>query len=166
MRFAPKKPLAPFPPPGCNPGNLLPGDGRGEAKAQQIHQSPRRPTRAKRLECVQLAGAFRRGGACDSGSKLRALQTLRAQRMVPIRHPAPGEMTVVFGCGECPRTPPAGVLTRQELMSNQVGRLIPPHPSPLPKERENHRPRCNKARRAGVSSDGRPGTLSLGRGLG
>ncbi len=33
---------------------------------------------AKRLECVQLAGAFEWLGAHESGSKLRALQTLRA----------------------------------------------------------------------------------------
>jgi len=33
---------------------------------------------AKRLDCVQLAGAFARRGWFESGSKLRALQTLRA----------------------------------------------------------------------------------------
>jgi hypothetical protein len=37
--------------------------------------------RAKRLECVQLAGAFERCRVPDSGSKLDALQTLRALRM-------------------------------------------------------------------------------------
>jgi len=31
---------------------------------------------AKRLECAQLAAAFQPGWAFDSGSKLRALQTL------------------------------------------------------------------------------------------
>jgi hypothetical protein len=36
---------------------------------------------AKRLECVQLAGAFERSRAHHSGSKLRALQTLRAVRL-------------------------------------------------------------------------------------
>ena len=34
--------------------------------------------RAKRVECVQLAGAVGRWGWSESGSKLRALQTLRA----------------------------------------------------------------------------------------
>ena len=36
---------------------------------------------AKRLECVQLAGAFVRRGRLESGSKLHALQTLRAVRL-------------------------------------------------------------------------------------
>ena len=35
------------------------------------------PNGAKRLECVQLAGAVARRGSFESGSKLRALQTLR-----------------------------------------------------------------------------------------
>src|ERR1035438_5425776 len=34
---------------------------------------------AKRLECVQLAGAIVKCGRSESGSKLHALQTLRAQ---------------------------------------------------------------------------------------
>jgi hypothetical protein len=33
---------------------------------------------AKRLECVQLAGAFVKRDRAQSGSKLHALQTLRA----------------------------------------------------------------------------------------
>jgi hypothetical protein len=33
---------------------------------------------AKRVECVRLAGAFRVRRATESGSKLHALQTLRA----------------------------------------------------------------------------------------
>ena len=33
---------------------------------------------AKRMECVQLAGAIAKGGRPESGSKLHALQTLRA----------------------------------------------------------------------------------------
>ena len=36
---------------------------------------------AKRMECVQLAGAVGRQGWCESGSKLRAVQTLRAVRL-------------------------------------------------------------------------------------
>ena|ERR1035437_153513 len=36
---------------------------------------------AKRLECVQLAGAVVRRGWFKSGSKLHALQTLRAVRL-------------------------------------------------------------------------------------
>src|ERR1035438_3120859 len=36
---------------------------------------------AKRLECVQLAGAVVRRGWSESGSKLHALQTLRAVRL-------------------------------------------------------------------------------------
>jgi hypothetical protein len=36
---------------------------------------------AKRLECVQLAGAVVRRGWFESGSKLHALQTLRAVRL-------------------------------------------------------------------------------------
>ena len=36
---------------------------------------------AKRLECAQLAAAFDAAGPFHSGSKLRALQTLRAVRM-------------------------------------------------------------------------------------
>jgi hypothetical protein len=36
---------------------------------------------AKRLECVQLAGAVVRRGGFESGSKLHALQTLRAVRL-------------------------------------------------------------------------------------
>src|SRR6266516_4885441 len=35
------------------------------------------PHRAKRMECVQLAGAFVRGWRFESGSKLHALHTLR-----------------------------------------------------------------------------------------
>src|ERR1039457_2653045 len=35
------------------------------------------PNGANRLECVQLAGAVARRGSFESGSKLRALQTLR-----------------------------------------------------------------------------------------
>ena len=38
---------------------------------------------AKRLECVQLAGAFEWPGAYESGSKLHALQTLRATSCGP-----------------------------------------------------------------------------------
>ena len=34
---------------------------------------------AKRLECVQLAGAVVKRGRAESGSKLHALQTLRAR---------------------------------------------------------------------------------------
>ena len=48
------------------------------------HRCPKRLTSqrrvsevAKRLECVQLAGALRRLGAHESGSKLLALQALR-----------------------------------------------------------------------------------------
>ena len=41
--------------------------------------------RAKRMECVQLAGAFERCRAPESGSKLHALQTLRAVRLRPGR---------------------------------------------------------------------------------
>src|ERR1035437_10195352 len=44
---------------------------------------------AKRLECVQLAGAIVKCGRSESGSKLRALQTLRAQERphrATIRH--------------------------------------------------------------------------------
>ena len=44
---------------------------------------------AKRLECVQLAGAIVKRGRSESGSKLRALQTLRAQERphrATIRH--------------------------------------------------------------------------------
>src|SRR5664279_3550507 len=37
------------------------------------------PNCAKRLECVQLARAFVAPGWFDSGSKLRAFQTLRAE---------------------------------------------------------------------------------------
>ena len=37
---------------------------------------------AKRMECVQLAGAVGRRGWCESGSKLRAVQTLRAVRLL------------------------------------------------------------------------------------
>jgi len=36
---------------------------------------------AKRLKCVQLAGAFEWPGAYESGSKLHALQTLRDIRL-------------------------------------------------------------------------------------
>jgi hypothetical protein len=36
-------------------------------------------TVAKRLECVQLAGAIVKRDRAESGSKLRALQTLRAR---------------------------------------------------------------------------------------
>jgi len=36
------------------------------------------PTFAKRVECVQLAGAFECPFAVESGSKLPALHTLRA----------------------------------------------------------------------------------------
>jgi hypothetical protein len=36
---------------------------------------------AKRLECAQLAGAVVRQGGFESGSKLHALQTLRAIRL-------------------------------------------------------------------------------------
>ena len=38
---------------------------------------------AKRLECVQLAGAFGLAGASESGSKLHALQTLARPRPLP-----------------------------------------------------------------------------------
>jgi hypothetical protein len=44
---------------------------------------------AKRLECVQLAGAFVKRGRAESGSKLHALQTLRARgrpHRAKIRH--------------------------------------------------------------------------------
>src|ERR1035441_10300864 len=44
---------------------------------------------AKRLECVQLAGAIVKCGRSESGSKLHALQTLRAQERphaATIRH--------------------------------------------------------------------------------
>jgi len=43
---------------------------------------------AKRLECVQLAGAFEWPGAYESGSKLHALQTLRATSSCPMVLPA------------------------------------------------------------------------------
>jgi hypothetical protein len=36
---------------------------------------------AKRLECAQLAAAMERSCIIESGSKLRALQTLRAARL-------------------------------------------------------------------------------------
>ena len=48
------------------------------------------PCSAKRLECVQLAGAIVKRGHSKSGSKLRALQTLRAQdrpHRTATRHP-------------------------------------------------------------------------------
>jgi len=58
---------------------------RRQAKRSGVtRRSPRRPTSqrpageiAKRLECVQLAGALGRLGAHESGSKLLALQALR-----------------------------------------------------------------------------------------
>jgi hypothetical protein len=51
---------------------------------------------AKRMECVQLAGAVARWGRLESGSKLHALQTLRAAKAgAPplLKFPSPGGFT-------------------------------------------------------------------------
>jgi hypothetical protein len=45
---------------------------------------------AKRMECVELAGAFAKGKRSDSASKLEALHTLR-----DIRMPSPVNVTVL-----------------------------------------------------------------------
>jgi hypothetical protein len=55
----------------------------GQEDLTQRHSAAEpQPNCAKRLECVQLAGAVGRRRRCESGSKLRALQTLR----VAVRH--------------------------------------------------------------------------------
>jgi hypothetical protein len=55
---------------------------RGAAEfLRRLRGFPGMNFRAKRLECVQLAGAIGKAGHPKSGSKLRALQTLRAVRL-------------------------------------------------------------------------------------
>src|ERR1035437_1920809 len=59
---------------------------------------------AKRLECVQLAGAVVRHGRPESGSKLHALQTLRAIRLRLRRAAAIAPPSLLRGGYEAGRT--------------------------------------------------------------
>jgi hypothetical protein len=52
-----------------------------QLRAPNARLSPPMNCHAKRLECVQLAGAVVRHGRFESGSELHALQTLRAIRL-------------------------------------------------------------------------------------
>jgi len=60
---------------------------------------------AKRMECVQLAGAFELAGPYESGSKLHAVQTLRGSRTGLLAHdglqalPQDGDQFFMGGVG-------------------------------------------------------------------
>jgi hypothetical protein len=62
---------------GAQPGEA--GKGKAEAPPKKSEHSAvePQPTGAKRMECVQLAGAVVAGSAFESGNKLQALHTLR-----------------------------------------------------------------------------------------
>ena len=51
--------------------------GGQTAEARKARRGKPQPNSAKRMECVQLAGAFEPPAAHESGSKLHALHTLR-----------------------------------------------------------------------------------------
>ena len=63
------------------------------------------PRFAKRMECVQLAGAFELAGPYESGSKLHAVQTLRGSRTGLLAHdglqalPQDGDQFFMGGVG-------------------------------------------------------------------
>src|SRR5260370_34083791 len=76
----------------------------------------RRRKGAKRMECAELAPAFEPAYPSDSGSKLRALQTLRAVRFAPSES---GRMAVSNG------TP--GSLSLLRIYQRHVPRHVPQH---------------------------------------
>src|SRR5260370_42567034 len=76
----------------------------------------RRRKGAKRMECAELAPAFEPAYPSDSGSKLRALQTLRAVRFAPSES---GRMAVSNGM--------PGSLRLLRIYQRHVPRHVPQH---------------------------------------